>query len=258
MLGGATAAWFALAAAGQLLMAAYVASFYGRALLAGAPETWNDGPMSQAHVAGDGVGNLVMVLHLGFTVVIVLAGLMQLMPTLRRRLPMVHRWTGRIYILGAVTLALGGLYLVGTRSEDGFGGSLGTSLNGLAILAFAYMALRTAMARRIDAHRRWALRLFIAVSGVWFFRLLVFGWIAFHQAPVGFDPVTFKGPFLTFSSFAMWLLPLAVLELYVQARARGGVWLRRLATGVICTAIVVTGWGIFATTMMLWLPLMRA
>src|SRR5690606_11300525 len=78
MLGGATGAWFALAAAGQLLMAAYVASFYGRALLAGTPARWNDGPMSHAHVAGEGVGNMVMGLHLGFTVVIVLAGLMQL------------------------------------------------------------------------------------------------------------------------------------------------------------------------------------
>lgn len=257
LLGVVAGAWLFVAAVGQLLMAAYVASFYGRSLLAGTPEAWNDGPMRHAHVAGDGFGNVVMGTHLVFTVAVVVAGLMQLLPPLRRRFPVVHRWTGRLYLLAAVTLAVGGLFLVGSRSEDGFGGSLGTSLNAVVILVFAFMALRTALVRRIDAHRRWALRLFIAVSGVWFFRLIVFGWIAYHQGAVGFDPVTFKGPFLSFASFAMLLLPLAILELYLWASARGGAWQRRAVLAVMCGATVLTGWGIFATAVMLWLPLMR-
>ena len=257
LLGVSASVWLGLAAVGQLFMAAYVASFYGRSLLAGTPEAWNDGPMRHAHVSGDAFGNLVMGLHLGFTVVVVLGGLMQLLPALRRHYPAVHRWTGRTYLLSAVILAVGGLYLVGVRSSDGFGGSLGTSLNAVVILVFAFMALRTAIARRIDEHRRWALRLFIAVSGVWFFRLIVFGWIAYHQGAVGFDPVTFKGPFLSIASYAMFLLPLAVLEMYLRVRTRGAAWQRRAATAVMGGAIVLTGWGIFATAMMLWLPLMR-
>lgn len=257
LLGLSAGLWLGVAAVGQLLLAAYVARFYGRSLFAGTPEAWNDGPMRHAYVYGDRFGNLVMGLHLGFTVVVVLGGLMQLLPALRRNYPAVHRWTGRTYLLSAVILALGGLFLVGTRSPDGFGGSVGTSLNAVVILVFAFMALRTAMARRIDEHRRWALRLFIAVSGVWFFRLIVFGWIAYHQGAVGFDPVTFKGPFLSFASFAMLLLPLAVLEMYLWARVRGAAWQRRAAVAVMGVAIVLTGWGIFATAMMLWLPLMR-
>ncbi len=257
LLGLSAGIWLGLAALGQLLMAVYVASFYGRLLLAGTPEAWNDGPMRHAYVSGDGFGNLVMGTHLGFTVVVVLAGLLQLLPPLRRRFPMVHRWSGRMYLLAGVTLAVGGLFLVRSRSADGFGGSLGISLNAVMILVFAFMALRTAMTRRIDEHRRWALRLFIAVSGVWFFRLIVFGWLAYHQDAVGFDPVTFKGPFLSFASYAMFLLPLAVLEMYLRARARGGVWQQRAVVVVMGGAIVLTGWGVFATAMMLWLPLIR-
>ncbi len=38
------------------------------------------------------------------------------------------------------------------------------------------MALRYALARNIDAHKRWAVRTFIVVSGVWFFRVGLMLW----------------------------------------------------------------------------------
>ncbi len=40
----------------------------------------------------------------------------------------------------------------------------------------AAMALHYALARNIDAHKRWALRTFIVVSGVWFFRVGLMLW----------------------------------------------------------------------------------
>jgi hypothetical protein len=55
----------------------------------------------------------------------------------------------------------------------------------------------------------------------------------------------------------MWLVPLAILELYLRAGASPAPWVRRSATGVMAIAVVLTAWGIFATAIMLWLPLMR-
>jgi hypothetical protein len=151
-------------------------------------------------------------------------------------------------------LALGGLFLVWSRpSLSGRVADLGVSFNALLILLFSAFALRAAMARCIDAHRRWALRLFIAVSGVWFFRVGLMFWLIVHQGPVGFDPETFRGPFLVFLGFAQTLLPLLVLELYLRAQ-RGGMALKWTAVVVLLTGIGLTAVGLFGAAVMMWLP----
>jgi len=38
------------------------------------------------------------------------------------------------------------------------------------------------------------------------------------KGPVGFEPNTFTGPFLNFFSLADYLLPLAILEIYLQTK----------------------------------------
>lgn len=160
------ASWLVVAVLGQLMMAAYVVVFFWLPMFAGDLQRRNSGRMPHGYVPGDIAGNLALASHVLFTVVIVLGGALQLTPWVRRRWPAFHRWTGRAYLLAAVVLSPGGLYLLATRKADGLGGSPGIGLNALLILAFAALALREAMARRIDRHRRWALRLFLAASGV--------------------------------------------------------------------------------------------
>lgn len=250
----AARAWFAVAAAGQGIFALYVLMFYGGALLTGHPEQWNR-VLMRGHVPGDGVGNLVLGLHLLFAVLIVVGGIVQCLPAIRRRWPSLHRWNGRLYLLSATTLALGGLYLVWIRG-GGAGDAAqhaGISLDALLILVFAGLAWWRARARRFDAHRRWALRLFLVVSGVWFFRIGLMLWIVANGGPAGFDPKTFSGPALTVIAFAQSLLPLAVLELYFRAAA-GGAGLRRMATVLLWLCVLATAAGIGAATMLLWWP----
>jgi hypothetical protein len=245
--------WCVLALSGQMLMAVYVLGFYGRAALEGDFARWNR-VLFNGHVPGDSLGNAALALHLGFVVVIVIGGALQLVPVLRRRTPALHRWSGRVYLLAAAVLALGGLFLVWSRpSLSGRVADLGVSFNALLILLFSAFALRAAMARCIDAHRRWALRLFIAVSGVWFFRVGLMFWLIVHQGPVGFDPETFRGPFLVFLGFAQTLLPLLVLELYLRAQ-RGGMALKWTAVVVLLTGIGLTAVGLFGAAVMMWLP----
>jgi uncharacterized membrane protein len=247
-------AWCALALVGQGLMAVYVIGFYGRAALEGDFERWNQ-VLFNGHVPGDGFGNAALALHLALAVLIVIGGALQLLPVLRRRAPALHRWTGRAYLLAAVVLAVGGLFLVWTRpSLSGTASDLGVSFNALLILLFAAFALRAAMARRIDSHRRWALRLFIAVSGVWFFRVGLMFWLIVNQGPVGFDPETFRGPFLVCLGFAQTLLPLAVLELYLRAQRSHSLALSGSAVAVLLAGIGITAVGQFGAAVMLWLP----
>ena len=247
--------WFAMAALGQLVFAVYVMGFYGRVTWQGQPQRWNE-VMPHGYATGDTFFNLVLGLHLLFVVTIIAGGVLQLIPRIRHRLPAFHRWNGRAYLVAAAVLSVGGLAMVWLRG--GMLGDLpqhlGVSLNGLLILAFAAIAWRHARARRFDLHRRWALRLFLAVSGVWFFRVGLMFWLVVNRGPAGFDPDSFTGPFLSFLSFAQYLLPLGVLEIYFRLQRRPrprGQLAMAAALGALTLMMAV---GTAGASIMLWLP----
>jgi Predicted membrane protein (DUF2306)/Tetratricopeptide repeat len=250
--------WFLTAVTGQLVFVFAVASFYASAAVRGNFQAWNRF-MPQGHVAGDGLGNTIVGIHLLAAVFIVVSGAIQLLPWIRRVAPALHRWNGRLYILSAFTVSPAGLYMLwGRASALGLAAKVGNSLDGLLIMGCAAMALRTAMVRDFQTHRRWALRLFLVVGGVWFFRVTLALSFLIFKGPFGFDPTTFQGPFLSVLSYGSYLLPLAVLELYLRAqdgwRARG-----RLAVAALLLVLTVAmGMGIFAATMAFWLPRVRA
>lgn len=250
----AAAGWLGVAVLGQLLFAIYVMGFYGRTAAQGRPDLWNQ-VLPHGYVRGDTFLNLVLAMHLLFAALIMLAGAVQLLPPIRRRWPGVHRWNGRTYLLLAASAAIGGLIMVWGRNTVGdLSQHLAISVNALLILGFAGIAWRHARARRFDAHRRWALRLFLAVSAVWFFRVGLMFWLMVNQRPVGFDPHTFTGPFLTFLSFASYGLPLGVLELYLRTQRRRsprGQWAMATGLAVLTLATTVGIGGAFA---MMWLP----
>lgn len=241
----ATAAglWYLVAATGLVIFATYIGVSYGRAALGGRPgeSQW---------VPGDWLGNSLLSIHLVFALLLTAIGVLQLVPALRRRVPAMHRTLGRVFMIGALLGSLSGFYLLWVKGTvGGLPMHLATSLNGLLIMAFAWLAWRHARARRFTEHRRWALRLFIVVNGVWFFRLGLMLWLIIWKAPVGFDPKTFTGPFVYTLAFAQFLLPLAVLELYLRARGRS--MALAITLGLLTLA---TAGGIFGATMGLWLP----
>lgn len=253
-LGRAGLLWLLVALAGQMLFALYVAIIYGGVLTGGGYESWNRSP-AQAYRPGDGFGNLMFGLHAIFSIIIIAGGIAQLIPALRRRMPGFHRWTGRAYMVAAAILSLGGIVLIAWRGTVGNGVMhAGTISNGIAILICAGMVWMLARRRQFDAHRRWALRLFLCVSGVWFFRVGLMAWLLTFRAPVGFDPKSFTGPFLEFLSFAQYLLPLAMLQLYLYAMDRGRAVLRWAAAGLLTMLALLTAFGIFGAVMGMWLP----
>lgn len=250
----AATSWFVVAVLGQLAFVAYVIGFYGRAALQGRFEAWNK-VLPHGYVAGDTFGNVIVSLHLVFATVVIVGGALQLMPAIRRVAPAFHRWNGRVYLGSVLLMSVGGLVMVWTRGTVGdLSQHIAISINALLIIAFAGMALRHALARRIDAHRRWALRLFLVVAGVWFFRIGLMAWIVVNQGPVGFDPKTFAGPFLTFLAFAQYVLPLAVLELYLRAQAGRGSLQRIAVAACLFVLTLVTAGGVAAASMLMWLP----
>ena len=254
VLRGAVRFWFLTAVAGQWIFATYIASFYGASALRGDFEAWGE-VLPHGFIPGDTLGNFTIATHLLLTFIIIVGGPLQLLPQIRTRAPAFHRWNGRLYMLCAFVLAIGGLYMVWVRGAVGdLSQHIAISLNGILILLCAVMALRYAMARNIRTHRRWALRLFLTVSGVWFFRVGLMLWLLINRRPAGFDPQTFTGPFLTFLAFAQYLLPLAILQLYFHVQDTGAVARQSAMAGFLFILTVAMAAGIFAATMGMWLP----
>jgi len=246
--------WFGVMVIGQLIFAFTVASFYGMTAARGDLLAWRKS-ITHGYIPGDTMGNLAIVVHLTSAVIVILAGLIQLIPQVRERAPAFHRWNGRIYVVTAFTISLAGLYMTWIRGSVGdLVQHLGSSLMAVLIMLCAVMALRYALARDFKTHRRWALRLYIVVSASLFIRAGLFLSLLLNHGPFGFDPATFSGPFLTFMIFAQYLVPLAVLEIYLRTQDRGGAAGRfAMATGLFVLTVGL-GAGIFAVTMGAWLP----
>ena len=247
--------WFVVAVIGQLVFGFATASFYGLTALRGDYHGWR---ITQGHIPGNMLGNSAVALHLIAAVIIMLAGAVQLVPQVRSCFPVFHRWNGRIYMLAALALSFAGVYMTWRGSVGDTSQHIGGSLNAVLIWLFAGMALRYALARDFKMHRRWALRLFLVVSAAWFFRIVFFLSFVVFGGPVGFDPTTFRGPFISFMSFGQYLLPLAVLELYLRAQHRPGALRRMAMAAVLFVVTVAMGVGIFAVTMAFWVPEVKA
>ncbi|MEA2162319.1 MAG: hypothetical protein QOK37_446 [Thermoanaerobaculia bacterium] len=244
--------WFFTAVAGQWIFAFYIAVVYASTAARGDWTAWNKHGLA----AGNTLGNAALVAHLLLAATITLSGALQLIPAVRARFPLFHRWNGRIYVLSAFVMGITGLSLVWAKRTFAGAGLqyVAVSINAILILICAAMALRTAMVRDFKTHRRWALRLFLAVGGVWFFRVGLMFWLFINKGPVGFNPKTFDGPFITALTFAQYLLPLAVLEIYMHAQERSNAIGRFATAGLLFVLTIVMAIGIFVATMGMWLP----
>lgn len=248
-------AWFVTAVLGQWIFALYTAIYYGSSTIAGDFEAWNK-VLPKGYVPGEHFSNWVVGTHMLMAAIILVGGPLQFVGKIRTKFPRFHHWNGRLYIFGAFLLALGGLHLIWIRG-GGVGSTLmhlGTSSNAIVMMICAFFAVFYAIKRKIAVHQKWALRLFLSMGGVWFFRISLMLWLLIHQKPVGFDPSTFQGPFLVFLAFAQYLVPLAVLELYFYVKERCANIGHYLMTGLLATFTLMTAGGIFAATLMMWLP----
>lgn len=245
--------WFAIACAGQLLFAFYIVVYYGGSTLRGELSAWND-IMPYGLMEGDPDGNAALGAHLLLAAVITALGPLQLIPWIRSAAPVFHRWNGRIYFLSGMIAAAAGAYLTWTRGAlGGVVNQISITGDAIAILICGVMAVRFAMARDFERHRRWATRFFLVMSGVWFFRLMLMGWIVANGAPVGVGD-ELNGPVAYAIGFAQYLVPLAVYEAYWRARDLGGAASRVIAAGLMLVATAATGFGVFAAAMGMWLP----
>lgn len=254
----ATRFWFVVTVAGQLIFAFAIGSYYGGAAVRGDRHAWGKF-ISHGYVPGDHMGNLAVAIHLSMAVAVMLSGAVQLVPSVRNRFPVFHRWNGRFYMLAAFGVSAAGMYMTWIRSSvGGLTQHIGSTLNAVLIWYFGAMALRYALARDFRTHRRWAMRFFLVVSASLFIRIMLFLLFVMLNGAVRFDPASLMAPLLTTMTFAQYLVPLAILELYFWAQDRPTAP-RKLATaGVLGLSTLLMIAGLLAASMAVWVPQVKA
>ncbi|MFK7775425.1 MAG: DUF2306 domain-containing protein [Saprospiraceae bacterium] len=246
--------WFAVVVIGQVIFALYILGVYGVSGIAGDFERWNS-VSSHGYVQRDFLGNTFFGMHVILAAIITIGGPLQLMKGVRKKFPKFHQINGRIYIYSAFLISMAGFYLAWIRgSVGGLIGAIFISINGTLILICAFYTIRKAMARQLLEHRKWAIRLFLAMSGVWFFRVFLMLWLTIHQGPVGFDMEAFQGPALNMLYTFSYVLPIVFAEFYFRAKESKqviGMWGISIFILFLSCAIAL---GTFSATMGLWLP----
>jgi hypothetical protein len=213
ILSGAAKLWLVTMIVSQWSFVYYIVAFYAVTTFQGNFQAWTRNTMlTSGYKPGDTVGNLVFASHALLAGVIAVGGTLQLIPSIRRRFIAVHRWNGRLFLIAAIAASVGGLYMTWIRSRQGsILSALAITINALLIGVFVALAWRAARAGEIARHRRWAMRAFIVVNGVWFIRVGFAAWLIVQQGPVAMTT------FYRIWQFLSYLLPLAVLELYLRA-----------------------------------------
>ena len=249
-LQGAATLWFVTAVLGQWAFVYYIAGFYGSSTLTGNFHAWSrNTDLLKGYVAGDTAGNLFFAAHVLLAAVISFGGALQLVPQIRARALLFHRWNGRLFMLTALGISLDGLYLVwGRHATTGLLGSVTVSLDAVLIIAFVIVAWLKARAGQIAAHRRWALRGYLVANAQWFFRVGVFGMMMVAKPWVG--------SFYVVWGFGCYLAPLAVLELYLRAQNGAGPAGRLAMAGALSMVAVLIVVGTLGVYLNSWRPLL--
>lgn len=252
LLAQSGAFWFVTALAGQAMFAVYILVNYGGSAATGNLSSWND-ILFNGLVEGDLVGNLLLMMHLALAFIITASGPLQLIPALRNRARSFHRWNGRAYILVALLISSGAIILsLGRPAFGGWPNIVLQGFNGAVIFVCALTAWGAARQRNFASHRRWATRLFLAASGVWFLRVMMMAW-AIPTGGAGLGD-QLDGPIGRAAMLGQTLIPLAVYQLYLMAEeCQSGVLKYSVATLIVCLTLIMAG-GILAVSLIMWLP----
>ena len=254
LLSKSVTSWLLVTLLGQWAFAFYILIAFAFPFVSGGIKAVDFSHMITGSIEGDSIGNTLLIAHLILAILISMGGVIQIVPWIRNNYPSFHRWNGRMFLTLGIMGALTGLYLTwgrGSRLSDL--GAYGITLNGILIVVTSFFAWRYALAKRFDLHRRLAVHAFILINGVWTFRLYLMGWFVVNQGPNG-NNGTLDGPADIFISYACYMLPMLVAELFFWAQRQKETYKVVSVSSVLILGTVVTAVGVVATSLLMWFP----
>lgn len=233
------------------LFALYIVGRYLPGLVSGELGQWNSRIQPQLvepehPAAAAGLG-----LHLFTGALILLLGSIQFIAGLRARWPRLHRVTGRVYIGACVLMAAGGmLHILSKGTVGGMPMNIAFFGYGLAMLVCAALSLRHAIARSLQRHRAWAIRLYALAIGSWLYRMY-YGLI--FATDMGGIQSNFQGPVDLVMNYLFWVPNLVIAELVIRGQGRQAPgWLSTSAGMVILLGSAVIAFTTYFATRFMW------
>jgi hypothetical protein len=228
-----TVAWISAA-----IFSLYIAAYYIGAISDGNLDQWN-ARLPHLHDPHETFATIGIGAHFATGAILLLLGPVQLIESVRRKMPRLHRWIGRLYAVAAFVSGVGGLIFIARQGTiGGVPMNIGFGLYGALMILAAVMTPWRAMQKRFDEHRAWAIRLFALAIGSWLYRMDYGFWsILAHKA--GHTP-NFEGPFDVVMAFFFYIPNLIVAEAFIRAKQ-----LRSCALANVGAALLLSGASLF-------------
>ena len=199
--------------ASTMIFGLYIFIYYFIGALKGEILSWNKvlpnlyDPDHRAATIGIGA-------HFAAGGLILILGCIQLIESVRKKHPIIHRWLGRLYVILSLFTALGGLFFIFSKGTVG-GLSMDIGFTGYGILTFSAAIATIHYARKMefDLHRAWAIRLFALAIGSWLYRMDYGFWFLLADG-IGHNS-SFNGPFDHFMNFFFYIPNLIVAEIFI-------------------------------------------
>jgi len=236
-----------------VLFGLYILLFFGGTAFAGVADRWDEA-LPELHDPAVPLAVLAIGAHFATGGILLLLGPIQLIGAIRRAVPALHRWLGRLYVASAGIAGLGGLgFIVSKGTIGGTVMNVGFGLYGLLMVLCATLAFTHARSGRMERHRAWAIRLFALTVGSWLYRM-EYGFWFLTAGRVGHTD-NFTGGFDMLMAFAFYLPNLAVAELFIRARrTQPGLAQRLGAAAVMLGASAFVTLATFVFTTRYWGP----
>jgi Predicted membrane protein (DUF2306). len=229
-----TALLFATSWISGLVFAAYIVAFFGDVLLAGTGERWNES-LPGLYDRASPMAIVAIGVHFVAGAVLLLLGPVQFIGRLRRNVPALHRWLGRLYVASAALAGVGGLgFIIAKGTVGGPVMDIGFGLYGALMVMCAGLAFFHARARRVTQHRAWAIRLFALTVGSWLYRMEYGAW--FLVAGGAGTGRGFTGWFDMVMAFFFYIPNLIVAEHVIRSHRSSQGALARIGSATLMVA----------------------
>lgn len=165
--------------------------------------TWS-GPLAP-NVVENPFAHPWLVIHAGGAGTALLIGAVQLVPWIGWKARWLHRWSGRLYVIGCIVGGVSGLVLA-MGATAGPAATAGFGLLAILWLYVTMMGWRMAVTRRFEAHRRWMIRSWALTFAAVTLRI--------YLPMIPLTGLSFLDGYRIISFFC-WIPNLAVAEIYL-------------------------------------------
>ncbi|GAA3582586.1 DUF2306 domain-containing protein [Amycolatopsis ultiminotia] len=169
----------------------------------------------------------ILVGHVVFGSIAMITSVVQIWPWVRRRFPVLHRWSGRAYVFGGVLPSAVLALTIGATSPFGPATRASNVMLAVLWLGTTFAGYRAARERRFGDHRRWMIRSFALTFSIILNRVVTAGAVVFLEPQLattfGGSQIALSQSIAALSGWVSWTVVLIGAQLWLDRKPRPAV-----------------------------------